>query len=166
MAASGLFALAAVIHGQAERAGIVDNAQDLMVVSAALGDACVSRESPDIKNCATAIMSSTLSVANSLEFYLNKDYPDHAATRILGLECSMHFSEVAAKYKWDSKFYGPKSTVPDYFRSALSVSNRCLQAIETVSMERGLTYMPSVTSFLQGKINDAQHGKIIIGWHI
>ena len=166
LAATGFFAIAAAIQGQTEREETVDSAQSLFAVSAALGEACISRESPDIKNCATAIMTATLGVADSLESYLNEHHPGNAATRILGVDCSMHFGEVAAKYELDAVIDGPKKAVPDYFRGALAGSDRCLEAIESVSMAYGLTYMPLVTSYLQRKINDAQHGKIIMGWHI
>jgi hypothetical protein len=164
--ATGFFALAAAMQTQAGRVKIVDSAHKLFAVSAALGDSCVSKESPDIRNCATAMMSATLGVANSLESYLDKHHPDNATARVLGVGCSMNFAMVAAKYELDAIVHGPKKAVPDYFRSALTASNRCLQTIESVSRERSLNYMPSVTSFLHRKINDAENGKIIIGWHI
>ncbi|HEU4837797.1 MAG TPA: hypothetical protein VFS88_00125 [Micavibrio sp.] len=164
--ATGFFALAAAMHVITTGEEKIDSLPGLFAVSASLGDACISRKSPDIRNCATAMMSATLAVADTLESYLDERYPDNAAARVLAVDCSTSFRIIVAKYEFDAKIRGTKRAVPDYFRGALSESRRCLQAIENVSSERSLNYMPSVTSFLHRKINDAENGKIIIGWHI
>lgn len=167
VAVSSLFALAAAMQWQTFRQEekVVNNVQNLLSVSAFLGDVCTSKERRTVEKCTAALMGSTVGVANALETYLDKHNPGHGSSRVLAADCSLNFEAIFLHHEFMTQVYDRNKATGDFLQEGLSGSRQCLQTIRDVAADYNLNYMPSLVSFLYRKINDAENGKTVIGWH-